>query len=304
MKLSGLFANSIRLAALALAVAMFAAPASAAPSVYVVNLYNQFGAVNLANGSFHPIGNANPDGQSNLVWGNNGSLYSLTVTGNLETINPSTGAATVIGATGLGYNAFDLAGAGRNLYATDLSNNLYSVNPNTGAATFIAATGIPPDPSVPFTFNPDGTMNLCDETLYGVGGKLYATFDSFTIDPNTLATKTVVAPYLYQIDPSTGLATVIGPTSLQLGASVEVGNNFYAFHLVPIGWSPFGPIAESELYSMNLSDGSTSFLGRIDPNAGPIFGAAPTPEPGTFLLLGSGLTGLTGFFRRRRQQRP
>lgn len=298
MKLSGLVANSIRLLALALAVAIFAAPASAAPSVYVVNLDNQFGTVNLSTGTFHVIGNASPDGQSNLVWGTNGSLYSLTVTGNLETVNTSTGAATVVGPTGLRFNAFDLAGVGGKLYATDLSNNLYSVNPNTGGATFIAATGMPPDPSIPFTINPDGTWNLCDETLYGVGGRLYATFDSFTIDPNTLAIKTVVAPNLYWIDPSTGLATLIGPTSMQLGASVEVGSNFYAFHLVPIGWSPFGPIVESELYSVNLSNGSTRFLGSIDPNAGPIFGAAPTPEPGTFLLFGSGLAGVAGLLRR------
>ena len=195
------------------------------------------------------IGNANPDGQANLVWGNNNSLYSLTYTGNLETINPSTGAATVIGATGLGYDAFSLAGVGGKLYATDFQNNLYSVNAETGAATMIGATGMPPDPTIPFTINPDGTWNLCDETLYGVGGKLYATFDSFTIDPNTLAIKTVVAPNLYWIDPKTGLATLIGPTSLNLGASVVAGGQFYAFQNVITAWSPYGPVGQSELYT-------------------------------------------------------
>ena len=203
----------------------------------------------------------------------------------------------VIGSTGLGYNAFSLAGVGGELYATDFSNNLYAVNPATGAATLMGATGMPPDPSIPFTINPDGTWNLCDETLYGVGGKLYASFDCFTIDPNTLAIKTVVAPNLYQIDPSTGPATLVGPTSLNLGASVEVGSNFYAFHIVPTGWSPYGPVNQSELFNLNLADGSTSYAGSIDPAAGAIFGAAPVPEPATLSMLAICTLGL---FRRLR----
>jgi hypothetical protein len=42
---------------------------------------------------------------------------------------------------------------------------------------------MPPDPHVPFTVNPDGTINLCDEVLNGVGGTLYATFHSVTLNP-------------------------------------------------------------------------------------------------------------------------
>ena len=298
MKHSNSIADSIRLVALGLSLVWFATAASAAPAVYVVNGYSQFGTVDLSSGSFHVIGNANPDGQANLVWGNNNSLYSLTYTGNLETINPATGAATVIGATGLGINAFDLGGVNGKLYATDFSNNLYSVNPGTGAATLMGATGMPFDPIPPFTINPDGTWELCDESLYGVGGKLYATYDSFAIDPNTLAIKTVVAPNLYWIDPKTGLATLIGPTSLNLGASVEAGGQFYAFQNVITGWSPFGPVGQSELYSLDLANGNTSFLGSVDPNAGPIFGAAPTPEPATLSMLAMGA--IAAFARRRK----
>jgi hypothetical protein len=300
MKLNVSIANSIRLITLGLSLAWLATTANAAPAVYVVTANNQFGVVDLASGSFRAIGAPTPEGQSNLVWGSSGSLFSFTYSGNLETINPSTGATTVIGATGLSHNAFDLAGVNGKLYATDFSNNLYSVDSHTGAATLIGATGMPPDPSIPFTINPDGTWNLCDESLYGVGGKLYATFDAFTIDPTTLAIKTKVAPDLYWIDPSRGLATLVGPTSLNLGASVEVGSNFYAFRLVPIGFDPiYGPISRSELDTLNLADGGTAFAANIDPSAGAIFGAAPTPEPGTFFLLGSGLAGVAGVLRTR-----
>lgn len=138
--------------------------------VYVVTSNQQFGTVNLATGAFYQIGPQTPEGQANLVWGADESLYSLTYSGNLETINPSTGQTTVIGPTGLGFNAFDLAGVQGNLYATDFDNNLYAVDRRTGAATLIRATGIPADPNVPFSMNPDGTINLCDETLYGFAG--------------------------------------------------------------------------------------------------------------------------------------
>jgi PEP-CTERM motif len=302
MKLSGLFASSIRLMALVLAVAIFAAPASAAPAVYVVNGNSQFGVVNLSSGSFRAIGAPTPEPESNLVWGPNGLLYTLgTISGNLETINPATGMTTVVGSTGLPFfptgisTAFDLAGVNGKLYLTDFSNNLYSVNANTGAATLIGATGMPPDPHIPFTINPDGTINLCDEILYGVGGRLYSTFDSFTADlVSGNVTSVVVPPNLWRIDPSTGSATLIGPTSLNLDGGVEVNGKFYAFNL----GSP------TQLVTVDLADGSTAFVTNVDPAAGLIFGAAPTPEPGTFLLLGSGLTGLAGLLRKRWQQRP
>jgi hypothetical protein len=299
MKLSDSIPNSIRLVALGLSVAWLATAASAAPVVYVVNGNDQFGTVDLASGAFRAIGAPTPEGQANLVWAPNGSLFSLTYSGNLETINPATGVTAVIGRTGLGFNAFDLAGVGGKLYATDFSNNLYSVNPNTGAATLIGATGMPPDPTIPFTINPDGTWNLCDETLYGVSRKLYATFDSFRIDPNTLAIKTVVPPNLYWIDPSTGVATLIGPTSLNLGASVGVSSNFYAFRIVPTGWTPFGPLNRSELDTLNLTNGGTAFAGNIDPSAGAIFGVAPTPEPATLSMLAIGTLKALARWRRR-----
>ncbi len=298
MKLSGSIANSIRLVALAVAVVLFVVPASVGQSVYVVNGNNQFGVVSLSSGGFHPIGAGTPEPDSNLVWGPDGSLFTLgTVSGNLESINPATGATSTIGSFGLPFfptgmsTAFDLAGVNGKLYLTDFSANLYSVNPGTGAATMIGPTGMPPDPHIPFTVNPDGTINFCDEILYGVGGKLYATFDSFTFDPvsGTVAS-VVVPPDLWRIDPSTGTATLIGPTSLNLDGGVEVNGQFYAFYL---------PGNSSQLVTLDLSNGNTVPLTNIDPSAGLIFGAAPTPEPATLSMLGIGMLGAWARWRRK-----
>jgi len=280
-----------------LALILFAASAGAEPWVYVVTSNNQFGAVDLATGAFHPVGAPTPEGQANLVWGPDGSLLSLTYSGNLERIDPATGETTVIGATGLGSNAFDLAEVRGKLYATDFSNKIYSVDSKTGAAQLLRATGIPPDPTIPFSTNPDGTVNLCDETLYGVGGKLYATFDSFKVDPVTLKINSVVDPNLYEIDPSTGAATLVAPTRLNLGASVEVNGKFYAFHIVITAWTNSGPQGQSQLVTLDRENGKTRFVRDIDAAAGAVFGAAPVRKATiTFDAPGAGTGSGQGTF--------
>jgi hypothetical protein len=244
-------------------------------AVYVVTGYQQFGIVDLKTGAFHQI-SGTPEPDANLVYGPDGKLYSVgAASGSLVSIDSVSGTTTVIGPTGLGPNVFAFAGAAGKLYSTDFNNNLYSVNPATGAATLIGPTGIPPDPSVPFTFNADGTFNLCDETLYGIGDKLYASFDSFTLDPSTLTVKVKVPAKLWRIDPETGVATLIAPTSLNLGASVYADGRFYAFHLVPVGFSAAGPQTINQLDTLDLTNGLIRFISDIDPAAGPIFGAAP-----------------------------
>jgi hypothetical protein len=275
MKHFALATRSFYCAALFLALVFLVASSSAQNLVYVVDLINQFGTVDLATGAFNPIGSTTPEGQANLVWGSDGMLFSLTYSGNLEKINPVTGQTTVIGQTGLGYNAFELAGVRGKLYATDFSNNIYSVDPQTGIATFMRATGIPPDPNVPFSQNSDGTINLCDETLNPWGGKLYATFDSFKVDPNTLRVTPVVNAALYEIDPSTGEATMIGPTKLGLGASVFANGQFYAIESEIVGWNQYGPVAQNQLYMLDLKSGTTEYVRDLDSSEGAIFGAAP-----------------------------
>jgi len=260
-----------------LALSVLTASAGENKAVYVVTAAQQFGTVDLETGAFQAIGPGTPEVDFNLVHGPNGTLYSLgSFTGSLVSIDPETGATTVIGPTGLGTNAFSLAAAGGRLYLTDFQNNLYSVDASTGHATLIGPTGMPPDPHVPFTFNADGTFNLCDEILLGVGDKLYATFDSYRLNTTTLAMDFLVAPDLWEIDPRTGVATLVASTSPNMDALVRVDGRFYAFRLQITGFSStVGPEAINQLLTLDLENGGTDFVRDIDPAAGPIFGAVP-----------------------------
>jgi len=92
----------------------------------------------LRTGNFNRFGRGTADSLTNLVWWKDGSLLTLTVfptRGSLAKINPGTCEETVIGATGLSFNAFDLGEVRGKLYLTDFSKNLYSADTLSGVAT-------------------------------------------------------------------------------------------------------------------------------------------------------------------------
>lgn len=267
---------------------------SADPQAYVVTINGEFGSVDLATGAFHQIGPDTPGIMANLVW-SNGTLFSLVTTGNntgsLARINPTTGQVTIIGPTGLGYNAFSLGGLAGKLYLTDFNigggfQNLYSVDPSTGAAKLVGPTHIPADSVAPFTPNANGWINLCDETIYGMNGKLYVTYDSYAQDPSPrsptyLKTSTNNPPALYEVDPSNAATGIVGDTSAYLDAVAGAGGNPFAFKVVVINWGKFGPHARTQLLTLDLTTGQATPAQRgaaplyVDASAQGIFGAAP-----------------------------
>lgn len=276
-----------------LAAALSSSFALADSYAYVVTGASQFGTVNLNNGTFNAIGPSLTSPSGGLVPGTGGSLLTLGVDGNLYSINPPTGVESLIGSTGIGIYAFSLAELNGIIYATDLSNNIYTVNPVTGAATLLAATGIPPDEHYPFTTDPsNGYTYLCDETLYGIGNSLYATYDEIEVSPDGSTFNTLNSSDLWKINPATGVATEISPTDLMLDGSFYSNGNLYAFFAN--GNPPnnfFTP--QLQLETIDLSTGNTHFVTDVDPNAVFVNGAIPdVPEPSSLILLGTGLAAL------------
>jgi hypothetical protein len=281
--------------------ALVTAAANADSFVYIVNGSQQFGTVNLATGAFQQIGPAQPEpGSFGLAATPNGSLVTFAYSGNLYSINPATGAPALVGPTGLAdcttasspcgpTSAATLGSLAGKVYATDFANDLYMVDPISGVANLIGRTGIPVIPYVPGSLNPDGTINFYDEAIFGAEGKLYETFDAFVFDPTSFSNvSTVVDPALYEIDPLTGVATLVGPTALGIGAVADVNRTYYAFNDLT-----------GQIRSLDLTDGSTSFISNFDPAAGVIQGAVPvpTPEPSSLALFGTGLLALGVFAR-------
>jgi len=95
-------------------------------------------------------------------------------------------------------------------------------------------------------------------------------------------------PELYQINPTTGAATLVGPTAFQLNAVVEANGTVYGF------------TAANQVLSLNLATGSSTFVANYDPAAFFITGAAATPEPASVALAGIGIAAILVLRRRRR----
>lgn len=278
---------------------------AAADSVYVVTGNSQFGVFDLSDGSFTAVGPGLPEASAGLVAGPNGSLLTLTNSGNLDSINPTSGQVISSIPTGLGsctapvsgqcgpFSANNIAQLNGTLYATDYLNNLYRLNPGTGAKTLVGPTGVPPvSPLVPFSMNSQGQINIFGEALVGANGSLYATFFTGTVDPNTFEASPATPDHLYQIDPATGDTVNLDPGSpipFSLDTIVDVNGTFYTFA------DAFGDID-----TINLANAATTTVGSFDPaTTGLIFGAIATPEPTSTTMIAIGLILLLSLRRMR-----
>lgn len=130
---------------------------------------------------------------ANIIGNVGSNLYATDFPNNLYSVDPTTGAATLIGSTGI------------------------------AGLSFIPHSPVPGDP--------DGSIFVYDESLFDYNGNLYANFDPVTFDPVTFTPTTLIAANLYEIDTQTGLATTVAPTTFGLGAITNVNGTLYVFDL-------------------------------------------------------------------------
>lgn len=254
-----------------------------ANSVDVVFYDNRFGAINDATGAYTQISTLPIDKAGGIAVDNN-LMYLEDFGDNLFTVDSVTGAAHLVGNTGLGLSIGAFAGGDTGLFEIDWSSNLYSINAATGKAVKIGATGLV------------ANNGAFDTSLSMSGGSLYYT-----------AGRAGQADELYLLNPATAVATDLGSTGVTGIAGSALVNG--QLELYQYGQSV------NYIYSAAVSalDDSTHFTrgavlqaqiidgGVAAPNA-VVTSASPenTPEPATIALAGFGVVIIGLVLRRRR----
>lgn len=205
----------------------------------------------------------------------NGMLYGLGSTSRLYTINPTTGAATQVGAAG----AFALSGTAfgfdfnptvdRIRETSDADQNL-RLNPNDGTLAGTDGALNPGNPTIVGSAYTNNVAGALTTTLYGIDSNLDQLF--------------------VQNPPNNGTLTMVGP--LGFNTSDFVGFDISGVTGVAYASLTAPGAASSSLYTINLTTGAATLIGTIGGGA-PVTGlataAAPVPEPGTMVLMVSGM---------------
>lgn len=237
----------------------------------------------------------------------------------LYTINPATGASTLVGPIGFsGVNSIDFNPNTGVLYGianeSFLANSvLITINTQTGAGTLVAPL-LPDFQSPDMSFNSSGTLYTWSEPFNDDLNTVNLTTGATTeVGPSGISTarlglniNSVDVIYvenfdgsIYTVDPSTGLATF----AIGIGSSISF-DSVLAFDASDTLYTVDRDSGNSFLYTIDLALGSTTLIGPTGLATLSALAFSPTviPEPETYAMLLAGL-GMLGFAMRRRRTR-
>lgn len=256
------------------------------------------------------------------------------VAGSLYTVNPATGAATLVapllagglpvGLTAMAYNSStDTLYGGTTQGSPNFPGSLVTINRTTGAVTVIGSFLAASPAMADLTFQPgSGTMfgwqaagthalhtvNLATGAatavgtgigtgLFGGGGLSFNSGGTLYSAP---AANETPSPTLRTIDPTTGVHTVVGPFSgVPAGFEAVVAMDFDGSSMYGI-FSDRSGATTTQLGTINLSTAAATMIGITGVTDLDAF--AIVPEPTSMILAGVGLVGVAGYWRRNRKK--
>jgi hypothetical protein len=273
----------IALTAIALSAAMNPGTAEADTVIYVAGSSNQFGKLDLTKDVYTNIGTLTlPSSTVNIFgmgFGADGKLYGLDSQqpgAHLWQINTTTAVTTDLGS--VGQSAIDAtADASGKMYALSQDTNavFYTLNPPTTSPTVVGSSGI------------TGTGLLA---VNASGTQIF----TGALDPVTGTTD------LYSVNPTTGVATLVGDTGFFIINGLFVNGTLYGFDdntnaIVTINTTT-GAGTQVGTYNIGSTNGVPDAILASAP-----FQAAAVPEPSSVVLglIAVVACGSLGLLRRR-----